>query len=510
MRTRDGVTVGDAAGGGRNVIGHDVLGSDAFECLHHAATAYPPLGKHVQPVLSADEPWEFHWVQGGRNAVLFDPRDGLFKMWYVAADPDHPERAGWYAKTFLRCYATSRDGVHWTRPSLGLFEHRGSKRNNIIDESAGDGFLSSVVLDLDADDPAARFKSMGFCDGPEGPGVYAGRSPDGIRWERVCCVASTTRATDGAALIGRHPLTLEWMAVVRPRTLPKRRFLGISTSADFTAWSAPRVVLAADHDDPPGDELDSLSTTWTGSQFVGVIGVFHTRPDDQTYDGQLAWSHDGSHWHRPARRPILPLSSPGQWDDSQVRPTSIVRRGNELFIYYSGANRGQGLVDVEVPAIGSRAGGKTVSGSIGLVRTPVDRFAAIESIGREPGLAVTRFISADGPALRLNADAAGGTVRVQVRDVMEKPIPGLTFDDCVPVSGDSTGLEVTWRNDSLGDHVGDTSQAGRCGPVIKLEFELKNSRLYAFRFGKTGDGRNVTPGPTRRYPRQCRPTARGG
>ena len=30
------------------------------------------------------------------------------------------------------CYAVSNDGIHWTRPNLGLFEYEGSKDNNIV------------------------------------------------------------------------------------------------------------------------------------------------------------------------------------------------------------------------------------------------------------------------------------------------------------------------------------------------------------------------------------------
>ena len=32
----------------------------------------------------------------------------------------------------LTCYAESHDGITWTRPSLGLFEFKGSKDNNIV------------------------------------------------------------------------------------------------------------------------------------------------------------------------------------------------------------------------------------------------------------------------------------------------------------------------------------------------------------------------------------------
>ena len=32
----------------------------------------------------------------------------------------------------VTCYAESRDGIHWTKPELGLFEVAGSKANNVV------------------------------------------------------------------------------------------------------------------------------------------------------------------------------------------------------------------------------------------------------------------------------------------------------------------------------------------------------------------------------------------
>jgi hypothetical protein len=42
------------------------------------------------------------------DGVFFDPKDGLFKMWY---------QAGWFDGVAL---ATSRDGLHWERPELAV------------------------------------------------------------------------------------------------------------------------------------------------------------------------------------------------------------------------------------------------------------------------------------------------------------------------------------------------------------------------------------------------------
>ena len=86
--------------------------------LHH------PTEREV--ALTFDRPWE------GSTCcyVTVFPDGDIFRMYYRGSDYDvvtkkstHPE---------LVCYAESTDGIHWTRPNLGLHEFAGSKDNNII------------------------------------------------------------------------------------------------------------------------------------------------------------------------------------------------------------------------------------------------------------------------------------------------------------------------------------------------------------------------------------------
>jgi hypothetical protein len=83
-----------------------------------------------------DRPWE--GVTSGYVTVFKD--DDLYRMYYRGSS--HP---GYTIKSSLRpgeqeipkhpeftCYAESRDGITWIRPSLDLFEFNGSKGNNIV------------------------------------------------------------------------------------------------------------------------------------------------------------------------------------------------------------------------------------------------------------------------------------------------------------------------------------------------------------------------------------------
>src|SRR5687768_15730428 len=67
-------------------------------------------------VLTMDQPGE-----GPTSAYFSVFRDGDIVRMYYRGDPDR-----------LTLYAESKDGIHFTRPKLGLFEYEGSKDNHIV------------------------------------------------------------------------------------------------------------------------------------------------------------------------------------------------------------------------------------------------------------------------------------------------------------------------------------------------------------------------------------------
>ena len=87
-------------------------------------------------VLSFDKPWE-----GTTSAYQTVFKDGdIYRMYYRGSS-----HAGYTFPSLLEpgevpipvheqvaCYVESKDGIHWTRPSLGLIEFQGSKDNNIV------------------------------------------------------------------------------------------------------------------------------------------------------------------------------------------------------------------------------------------------------------------------------------------------------------------------------------------------------------------------------------------
>ena len=101
----------------------DKLTGDAKQHLHR------PEPKEV--ILTTDKPWE-----GNTCAYYTIFRDGnLFRMYYRGSHWDTKAKKATHRE--VTCYAESKDGIHWTKPKLGLFEFNGSKENNIVWDGIG-------------------------------------------------------------------------------------------------------------------------------------------------------------------------------------------------------------------------------------------------------------------------------------------------------------------------------------------------------------------------------------
>ena len=97
--------------------------------------------------------------------------------------------------TFVTCYATSTDGIHWERPDLDVIAYEGSTANNLCAVDTGG---LSVLKDDRESDPARRYKALYWGAGStprEGAferswmgssggvwGICVAFSPDGIHW----------------------------------------------------------------------------------------------------------------------------------------------------------------------------------------------------------------------------------------------------------------------------------------------------------------------------------------
>jgi hypothetical protein len=205
--------------------------------------------------------------------------------------------------------------------------------------------------------------------------------------------------------------------------------------------------------------------------YVGLLWLFHTSPlverqsPHKFFDGhvdcQLAYSLNGWHWQRCLREPFIPNGAPGEPDSGCVYPSSwTFGSDGSIRIYASATTEEHGY---------QRPG----AGSIVAYRLRRDGLVYLEG-GDEPGVVGTRatYWRSGDPELNVQA-RPGGSVRAQVTDQAGKPLDGLRFDDCVACDGDETAWRPVWRS-------GQT--LARLAPrAVRIEVELRNSRLFALR-----------------------------
>ncbi len=118
-------------------------------------TFHLPKYHLASPVLKPDKPWEMKNADHAAamvfsDGVWYDPKDQLFKMWYLVGE------------SAATGYATSRDGIHWDKPSLDV-----RPPTNIVQPGGRDS--STVWLDLEEKDSTRRFKMFRVIGAGEDP-----------------------------------------------------------------------------------------------------------------------------------------------------------------------------------------------------------------------------------------------------------------------------------------------------------------------------------------------------
>jgi len=434
----------------------------------HLAKYHP-----ASPVLKPDQPWEMKNPDHAAamvfsDGVWYDPKDQLFKMWYLVGE------------SAATGYATSRDGIHWTKPSLDV-----RPGTSIVQPGGRDS--STVWLDLDEKDPARRFKMFRVIGAGEDPVTGWNNwlmvihfSADGIHWGAP--VAKSGRLVDRSTVFW-NPFRKVWVYSIRHvykvgDAVDKRygyyRRRSYVEGADVLAaarWDVNEPLRWTDVDrlDPVRDDLKvkphlyNLDAVAYESLMVGFFTIWRGQPTDRhkPNDVVLGYSRDGWHWSRPDRRAFCPVSDQqGDWNANNVQSAGggFLVVGDELYFYVSGRTGRQG---------NNKAGTLTT----GLATLRRDGFASMDA-DEQGGTLTTRPVRFSGRHLFVNVDNPKGELRVEILNQAGEVVMPFTSEDCTPVRADKTLQPVRWRG------VADLSSLAH--QPVRFRFHLKNGRLYAF------------------------------
>ena len=425
-----------------------------------------PQRVSLEPVLKPEMSWE-HGHVSLWGSVLYDGTQ--FQMWYLAIPP---ERRRGYDRI---CYATSSDGVDWTRGDFDRYPLPEAPRNNLVyrDEQLPRIRRShpfTVIRDPLEPDPQRRYKFVGYMnDADHNRGYSVGFSPNGIDWTcapRVLLPRGDRTAVGQDFVNGGFVMTSRGDNRGRDREAGHmtRRDIAISRSPDLLNWTPGVRVFEGDDDDPPGTEFYGMPLFMWGNQWIGFLEYYD--PLNEILNVQLTTSRDGDRWERAcSRRTYFDVGSSDSWESTWVvfPPSPPIVVGDEMFLWYTGR-----------PLAHRRPEELTFSSSIGLARAPRDRFAGLRA-GPDGGELTTDWVEVGSPRLLLNIGAAAGSLTVAVTGDDATPIPG--FDHADYDSGIKNGVDVeaTWNGRNL------VSLVDR---RVRLHIKITYATLYAYRFAE--------------------------
>lgn len=432
-------------------------------------------------MLLPDRPWESGDI-GFCVSVVH--HDGEYKMWYLARDA---------ASNYCQCFARSVDGKTWEKPALGLIEYQGSKENNIVLTGAME---TTVFLDPVAS-VEQRFKAVSamYWPDPEKAGLYMWTSPDGLHRThspvrvfpllpdtanqafydtRLEKYVANIRVWDPLRKIGR--VAMDNILEPWPFTPLEKPYYVWGEDKIPVSSREVAIVPGCDEKDPPDTDLYNaacIQYPWADDAYFMFPSLYRHFPEppvgkygnDGLLDIHLAVSSDGVNWTRPSREPYVPLGLDGSPDASQAyMAVGIVRNGDTLYQYYGGYATTHGQTGV------------SGIGSIHRLEQRLNGFMCVEA-PQEGGSFTTPLLHFSGKRLLVNCDgSAAGTGAAALLDRDGKPVAGCSLEACNGFTANSLSKEVTWKSiDDLGM---------LAGTPVRLRFELKGMKLFAFQFAE--------------------------
>lgn len=420
----------------------------------------PPVKREV--VLTLDQPWE--GSASGNFTILQDEKK--IRLYYrgncLGGDGDPRQ---------VTCYAESSDGIHFTRPNLGLYSFAGSKQNNIVWSGLESHNFSPFI---DGNPQAAdrfKYKAVGGA-APEGSPwnegfLYALGSEDGIHWKRL-----HEEALFAGQPFDSHNVVLwdaprnQYRCYARNWTDDRIRAIHSSVSSDFKQWGpfepnryAENIPLEHFYTNAtvccPEAEHMLLSFPM---RFVEKRKKVEEHPVEGVSDAVFMSSRDGVHWDRTFREAwSLPGPDRRNWTDrSNMAALGIVHSDpDEFSLYITEHYRWD---DYRLRRLTVRRHG----------------FASIRA-ECEGGWFITHPFVFSGNRLALNyATSAVGSVRIELQDASRTPLEGYSADEMDALYGDDLEGVVRWRNGA------DVSRLA--GKPVRMKAMLHDADLYAFQF----------------------------
>ena len=435
---------------------------------------HPPIAR--EKVLTFDAPWE-----GPFSGYVTVMKEGeKFRMYYRGLH----QSGGDGSDREVTCYAESQDGIHWSKPNLGVYQIGSGQPNNIVlkgETPCSHNFSPFLDTNPKATEQG-RYKALG---GIATSGLIAFQSSDGIHWSRMQEGPVIEQgAFDSQNVAFWSPSEQLYVCYFRTFVQTDRgRFRSVSrtTSEDFIHWSK---AVPMSYGDTPFEHLYTNQTHpyyhaphlsigiaarfWPGRRVLSAEQAVQLEVDPKYFgdisDAVLLTTRGGSTYQRTFMESYI---RPGIGLENWVSRTNYPALGviptsdAELSVYVQ-KNYGQPTAFIQRYSL----------------RT--DGFSSLQA-GYEGGEFTTPVISfgeenaADQCKLLLNmSTSAAGFIRAEIQDAEGRPLPNYRLDQSEELIGDQLNRVVTWK--------GQSNLAELIGKPVRLRIVMKDANLYSIRF----------------------------
>lgn len=364
------------------------------------------------------------------GGVWYDGKDRLYKCWYLA---------GWADGI---AYATSKDGIKWTRPDLD------GKGNNLTFRTRGLCDSNAILLDPDCTD-GYRWKGFAFDLGrvpgtkSEMMGASVAVSKDGINWT----VPERASGTGDCSTAFYNPFIRKWVYSIRSglteNGLSMGRWRAYAEGDDFIKdaknmkrkrW---RMKGSAGGRQVNGQELYNFDAVAYESVMIGLALIYNS-PQNTYWDkrglpkiadlkfgfNSMPAEYDNWQFPRFNKHDGFFLSGTrkyGDWNMGYLRSNSAICivRGDELWFYFS-AFAGQPDKPKEFSSV-NRKSGTYANGTMGIAKLRRDGFCSLS----EGTLRTRRLVFTKGDRLWINADTSSGELKVSSSTGLSRTLKGV-------------------------------------------------------------------------------------
>lgn len=444
--------------------------------LHH------PVPREI--VMVHDEPWEGSGC--GYHTVF---RDGdIYRMYYKAWHLDPQQGKLNVPHDTFGAYAESKDGVHWVKPELGLFEFEGSKANNIVWMGRGSHDFTPFIDENPNCPSNARYKAIASAVS-EPRGALAFKSADGIHWSLMQELRVMTKGYFDTQNIAFWDTELgAYRAYIRDFH-DGVRDIRTATSKDFIHWTEPVMIKFPGRPDVP------LYTNQVKPYYRArhILIGFPTRYSERGWSPSMEALPDVGHrrlrssssdrYGMAVTDALFMTSRDGltfnRWDEAFLRPGLRTKDnwayGDNYIAWH--VVETESTMENAPPELSLYATESYWTGDSSLLRRftlRIDGFVSAHA-GGDGGEFVTKPLVFKGEQLALNfSTSAAGVVRIEIQDEAGAPIEGFALEDAPEIFGDSLDRVAPWKD---GNKL--TRLAGK---PVRLRFVMRDADLYSFTF----------------------------